>query len=218
MKNQGTSWFRTTSGICSCNPIPAVTSQDGVRSMEVVGVPSYSIHSRKRTFHTTPSCDCWCNPIYTSITKSSTHSCRPPTPRLLSSEAAGARGGRAVRLLRLRGRRSGRDVGRRVGRLEGPPERRREVRQAELREREAQSEAFRGFEESVPVPLHLQSYLLRSDWTLLAPTPNIFSEGLGGLAHRVQVPPEDGLGGESTSREWSWGVKGHPQDGAGPLG
>ena len=32
------------------------------------------------------------------------------------------------------------------------------------------------------------------------------------------VPPEDGLGGESTSREWSWGVKGHPQDGPGPLG
>ena len=37
-------------------------------------------------------------------------------------------------------------------------------------------------------------------------------------SHRVQVPPEDGLGGESTSREWSWGVKGHPQDGPGPLG
>ena len=38
------------------------------------------------------------------------------------------------------------------------------------------------------------------------------------LTHRVQVLPEDGLGGESTSREWSWGVKGHPQDGPGPLG
>ena len=30
---------------------------------------------------------------------------------------------------------------------------------------------------------------------------------LASQAHRVQVPPEDGLGGESTSREWSWGSK-----------
>ena len=38
------------------------------------------------------------------------------------------------------------------------------------------------------------------------------------LPHRVQVPPEDGLGGESTSREWSWGVKGSSDsDGPGPL-
>ena len=37
------------------------------------------------------------------------------------------------------------------------------------------------------------------------------------ISHRVQVPPEDGLGGESTSKEWSWGVKGHPQR-PGPLG
>ena len=39
------------------------------------------------------------------------------------------------------------------------------------------------------------------------------------VAHRVQVPPEDGLGGEYVLPEkWSWGVKGHPQDGPGPLG
>ena len=43
------------------------------------------------------------------------------------------------------------------------------------------------------------------------------SDGPPPKSHRVQVPPEDGLGGESTSREWSWGVKGHPQDGPGPL-
>ena len=40
----------------------------------------------------------------------------------------------------------------------------------------------------------------------------------GFFTHSIQVPPEDGLGAESTSREWSWRVKGHPQDGPGPLG
>ena len=38
-------------------------------------------------------------------------------------------------------------------------------------------------------------------------------------AHRVQVPPEDGLRGESTSREWSLGPgRTSDSDGPGPLG